>query len=352
MNQDELKSIAAAMLAKPKGLLAADESSATCAKRFEAVGIEDNEENRRQWRQLLLCADGVEQYLSGVILYDETIRQKDDYGTPFAQTLEHKGIIPGIKVDMGAKDLALHPGEKITEGLDGLRERFAEYHEMGARFAKWRAVITIDGDKLPSTACYEANAQALARYSALAQEAGIVPIVEPEVLLDGDHSIERCLEVTSTALKALFNALKGQDVYLGGLILKASMVISGKDASNRADVQTVAEQTVNCLKENVPENVAGIVFLSGGQGEEEATAHLNAMNKLGDLPWPLTFSYSRAIQNPVLSLWAKKEAEKATAAYLFRCQANSLASEGKWSEDFEKDRPYESTTQAEAVSQT
>jgi len=340
MNQDELKSIAGAMLAKPKGLLAADESSATCAKRFEAVGIEDNEENRRQWRQLLLCADGVEQYLSGVILYDETIRQKDDSGMPFPEVLKRKGIIPGIKVDMGAKDLALHPGEKVTEGLDGLRERFAEYYKLGARFAKWRAVYTIIDAKVPSVACQKANAHGLARYAALAQEAGIVPIVEPEVLLDGDHSIELCYQATAETLDTLFKALKNQDVYMEGLILKASMVISGKDAPNRADVQTVAEQTVKCLKENVPENVAGVVFLSGGQGEEEATAHLNAMNKIGGLPWPLTFSYSRAIQNPVLALWAKGEKDQAAAAYLFRCQANSLATEGKWSPDFETNKPY------------
>jgi fructose-bisphosphate aldolase class I len=339
MNQDQLKNTAQALLATPKGLLAADESSATCAKRFEAVGIEDSEENRRLWRQLLLTADGIEQYLSGVILYDETIRQKDDNGTPFPEVLKQKGIIPGIKVDTGAKDLALHPGEKVTEGLDGLRERFADYYQLGARFAKWRAVITI-GDNIPSTACYKANAHGMARYAALAQEAGIVPIVEPEVLLDGNHSIERCYEVTADTLDVMFKALKNQDVLMEGVILKASMVISGKDAPDRADVQTVAEQTVKCLKEHVPENIAGVVFLSGGQGEEEATAHLGAMHKLGDLPWPLTFSYSRAIQNPVLELWAKGEKEKAAAAYLFRCKANSLAAEGQWSEDFEKDRPY------------
>jgi fructose-bisphosphate aldolase class I len=338
--EDQLKSTAQAMLATPKGLLAADESSATCAKRFEAVGIEDNEENRRQWRQLLLCAEGIEQYLSGVILYDETIRQKDDSGTPFPEVLKQKGIIPGIKVDLGAKDLALHPGEKVTEGLDSLRERFAEYYEMGARFAKWRAVITIDGDRLPSVACYQANAHGMARYAALAQEAGIVPIVEPEVLLDGKHTIERCYDVTAEALDIMFAALKNQDVLMEGLILKASMVLSGKDAPDRADVQTVAEQTIKCLKEHVPANVAGVVFLSGGQGEEEATAHLDAMNKLGGLPWPLTFSYSRAIQNPVLELWAKGDKDKALAAYVHRAKANALAAEGKWSEVFEQDRPY------------
>jgi len=339
MNQDQLKTTARAMLTTGKGLLAADESSATVAKRFEAVNLENTEENRRQWRQLLLTADGIEQYISGIILYDETIRQKDDNGTPFPEALKQKGIIPGIKVDTGAKDLALHPGEKVTEGLDGLRERFAEYYQMGARFAKWRAVITI-GDNIPSVACYKANAHGMARYAALAQEAGIVPIVEPEILLDGNHSIERCYNVTAETLDEIFVALKDQDVLMEGVILKASMVLSGKDAPDRADVQTVAVQTVKVLKEHVPENIAGIVFLSGGQDEEEATAHLDAMHKLGDLPWPLTFSYSRAIQNPVLDLWAKGEKEKAAAAYLFRSQADSLASQGKWSEDFEKNRPY------------
>lgn len=338
--EDQLKTTAKAMVAPGKGLLAADESSNTCAKRFEAVGLESTEENRRQYRQLLLAANGVEKYLSGVILYDETIRQKDDNGMPFADVLKQKGIIPGIKVDTGAKDLALHPGEKVTEGLDGLRERFEEYAKMGAGFAKWRAVITIKGDELPSEACLHANSHAMARYAALAQEAGIVPIVEPEVLLDGDHSIERCYEATDRTLKALFHSLKDQGVLLEGIILKASMVLSGKDAPDRADVQTVAEQTVKCLKEHVPANVGGVVFLSGGQTEEEATAHLDAMNKIGGLPWPLTFSYSRAIQNPVLKLWAAGDREKALAAYLHRCEANSLASEGKWSEDFEKDRPY------------
>lgn len=340
MNEDQLKATAQAMLAPGKGLLAADESSGTVAKRFDAVNHENTEESRRQWRQLLLTAEGNEKYLSGVILYDETIRQKDDNGTPFAEVLKQKGIVPGIKVDAGAKDLALHPDEKVTEGLDGLRERFAEYAKMGAGFAKWRAVITIKGDELPSEACLIANGHALARYAALAQEAGIVPVVEPEVLLDGDHTIERCYEATAATLKMLFWQLEHQNVLLEGTILKASMVLSGKDAPNRADVQTVAEQTVKCLKENVPSNLAGVVFLSGGQTEEEATAHLDAMNKLGGVPWTLTFSYARAIQNPVLKLWAAGEQDKALAAYLHRCEANSLAAEGKWSEDFEKNRPY------------
>jgi len=338
--EDQLKATVQSMLAPGKGLLAADESNATAAKRFDAVGVENTEENRRLYRQFLLTADGAEDFLSGVILYDETIRQKDDSGTPFPEALKREGIIPGIKVDMGAKDLALHPGEKFTQGLDGLRERFAEYASMGAGFAKWRAVITIDGDTLPSVACYKANAHSLALYAGLAQEAGIVPVVEPEVLLDGNHSIERCYEVTAQTLDVLFAALKNQDVLMEGVILKASMVISGKDAPDRADVQTVAEQTVKCLKEHVPANIGGIVFLSGGQGDEEATAHLDAMNKLGDLPWTLTFSYSRAIQNPVLKLWAAGDQDKALAAYLHRGKANSLAAEGKWSADFEKDRPY------------
>ena len=337
--EDQLKATVQAMMATGKGLLAADESSGTVAKRFDAVNLENTEENRRQWRQLLLTAEGNEKFLSGVILYDETIRQKDDNGTPFADALKQKGIIPGIKVDMGAKDLALHPGEKVTEGLDGLRERFAEYASMGAGFAKWRAVVTI-GDNIPSDGCLHANSHALARYSALAQEAGIVPIVEPEVLLDGNHSIEQCFDVTARTLRSLFHSLKDQDVLMEGVILKASMVLSGKDAPNRADVQTVAEQTVKCLKEHVPTNLGGVVFLSGGQSEEEATAHLNAMNEIGSLPWTLTFSYSRAIQNPVLKLWAAGEKDKARAAYLYRCEANSLAAEGQWSEDFEKDRPY------------
>lgn len=331
----QLCDTAKAMVAPGKGLLAADESSGTADKRLMSVGLESTEEVRRSYRQLLLTTEGIEQYLSGVILYDETIRQQDDKGTAFAEVLKTKGIIPGIKVDMGAKDLALHPGELVTEGLDGLRERFAEYASMGAGFAKWRAVITIDGDRTPTVACQKANAHGLARYAALAQEAGIVPVVEPEVLLDGSHSIERCYEVTAETLDTLFASLKNQDVLLEGTILKASMVLSGKDASNRAGVQTVAEQTVKCLKEHVPTNLAGVVFLSGGQTELEATAHLNAMNNLGDLPWPLSFSYSRAIQNPVLQLWAKGETDAARQAYLHRLEANSLAAQGQWSDDFE-----------------
>jgi fructose-bisphosphate aldolase, class I len=341
--EQQLQDTAQAMLAPGKGLLAADESSNTADKRLEAVGLESTPEIRRRYRQLLLTTDGIEQYLSGVILFDETIRQSDDAGKAFADCLKAKAIVPGIKVDIGAKDLALHPGELVTEGLDGLRERFAEYASLGARFAKWRAVITIDGNRIPTTACYEANAHCLARYAALAQEAGIVPVVEPEVLLDGNHSIERCYKVAAETLDALFVALKSQDVLLKGTILKASMVLSGKNAAVRADVQTVAKQTLKCLKEHVPQNLAGVVFLSGGQTELEATAHLDAMNKLGSAPWPLTFSYSRAIQNPVLQLWStgqQADIDKARAAYLHRLQANSLASKGEWSEAFEQNRPY------------
>jgi fructose-bisphosphate aldolase class I len=339
-HEQALKDTAAAMVAPGKGLLAADESSATADKRFTAVGLESTEELRRSYRQLLLTTNGIERYLSGVILYDETIRQKDDDGKSFVEHLQTEGIIPGIKVDAGAKDLALHSGEKVTEGLDGLRERFAEYAKMGARFAKWRAVITIDGTRTPTNACLVGNAHALARYSALAQEAGIVPIVEPEVLLDGNHTIERCYQVTAETLDVLFAQLEQQDVLLEGLILKASMVLSGKAAPERADVPAVAEQTVKCLKEHVPANLGGVVFLSGGQDDEEATAHLDAMNKIGGTPWPLTFSYSRAIQSPVLKLWAAGDKDKAAAAYLYRAEANSLAAQGKWSPDFETKRPY------------
>lgn len=338
--EEQLKTTAQAMVASGKGLLAADESSPTIAKRFDTAGVDNTEENRRSYRQLLLTTPGAEKFISGVILYDETIRQKTDDGTAFTDVLKSKGIIPGIKVDMGAKDLALHPREFVTEGLDGLRDRFAEYAKLGAGFAKWRAVITIDGETLPSQPCLTANAHALARYAALAQEAGVVPVVEPEVLLDGSHSIERCYEVTAQTLETLFMELEEQGVLLEGLILKTSMVISGKDAANRADTQTVAEQTIQCLKDNVPENLAGVVFLSGGQNDEEATAHLDAMNKIGGLPWPLTFSYSRAIQSPVLATWAQGDPNKAAQAYLHRSEANSLASLGTWSEAFEQNRPY------------
>ncbi len=339
-HEQQLISTAAAIVATGKGLLAADESSPTIAKRFESVGLENSVENRRIYRQLLITASGVEKFVSGIILYDETLRQATDDGQTFVDILKQRGIIPGIKVDEGAKDLALHPGEKVTEGLDGLRERFEEYATLGAGFAKWRAVITIDGDQIPSDACIQANAHALVRYAALAQEAGIVPVIEPEVLLDGNHAIDRCYEVTARTLDAVFAQIKKQNVLLEGLILKTSMVLSGNNAADRADVNMVAQQTVKCLKEHVPDELAGVVFLSGGQSEEEATAHLDAMNKIGGLPWPLSFSYSRAIQNPVLKLWSQGKKDEALTAYLHRAEANSLAAQGKWSAEFESAKTY------------
>jgi fructose-bisphosphate aldolase, class I len=335
MDSSILQATAKAMVAPGKGLLAADESTRTSEKRFAGMGIEHTEENRRVFRQMLVTAPGIEEYLSGVILYDETFHQKIDDGKTFPEYLSEKGIVPGIKVDAGAKDLALHEGEMVTEGLDGLRERFAEYRKKGAGFAKWRAVITI-GDGVPSGACMKANAHALARYAALAQENDIVPVVEPEVLLAGDHSLQKCFDVSEQMLMLLFDELVDQDVDLEAVILKASMVLSGKDASNRAEVQEVAERTVECLLKTVPEELPGIVFLSGGQGSEEATAHLNAMNKLEvERPWPLTFSYSRAIQEPVMDYWGKNEGdvEGAHKVLLERCKANSQAALGSFGSD-------------------
>jgi len=342
MNASNLSKIAKQMVAPGRGLIAADESSGTCQKRFDAVGVPCTEENRRAYREVILTAPGLEQYVSGIILYDETIRQETSDGEPFASVLAGKGILPGIKVDGGAKDMALHPDEKITEGLDGLRERLAEYNTLGAKFAKWRAVITI-GKGIPSEACIHANAHAMARYAALCQEADIVPIVEPEVLIDGDQSLEKSFEVTSATLKETFQELANQNVALEGVILKASMVIAGKKAAQQSTAKEVAEMTVKCLKENVPANLAGVVFLSGGQGDEQATENLDEMNKLGKLPWPLSFSYSRAIQNPVLKLWAANPSAnvpKAQETLLFRSKMNSLAAQGKYSSEMEKERPY------------
>ncbi len=342
MNAETLKKTAKQMVASGKGIIAADESTPTCQKRFEAVGVPCTEENRRAYRETIITAPSLEQYVSGIILYDETIRQATSDGEPFSVTLANKGILPGIKVDAGAKDLALHSGEKVTEGLDGLRERLAEYSNFGAKFAKWRAVITI-GKNMPSSACIQANAHAMARYAALCQEAGIVPIVEPEVLIDGDHSIEQCYEASVAILKKTFEELAGQDVMLEGTILKASMVIAGKSAVKQSTVEEVAKETLRALKETVPANLAGIVFLSGGQGDEQATEHLNAMNSAGKHPWPLSFSYARAIQNPVLKLWAENPSAnvpKAQETLLFRSRMNSLATQGKYSSEMEKGRPY------------
>ena len=342
MNADTLKKTAKQMVAPGKGLIAADESSTTCGKRFDAVGVEKTEENRRQYRQLIVMAPEIEQYVSGVILHDETIRQNNDAGQNLASVLAKRGILPGIKVDGGLDDLALHPGEQVTKGLDGLRERLAEYKTFGAMFAKWRAVINI-GPGIPSEACIHANAHAMARYAALCQEANIVPIVEPEVLIDGDHTIERCYEVTVATQKKLFDELKGQDVMLEGVILKASMVIAGKKAGTQSTPEEVGQMTIKALKEAVPSNLAGVVFLSGGQGDEQATENLDAMNKIGATPWPLSFSYSRAIQNPVLKIWAqdiKNNVAKAQAALAFRSKMCSLAAQGKYSSEMEQQRPY------------
>ncbi|OGG80079.1 fructose-bisphosphate aldolase [Candidatus Kaiserbacteria bacterium RIFCSPLOWO2_01_FULL_54_13] len=341
-----LAQTAKAMVSAGKGIIAADESSGTCKKRFDAVGVECTEETRRQYRTMMFETPGIEQYISGVILYDETIRQKASDGTPIADVLSKKGILPGIKVDTGAKDLALHPNEKVTEGLDGLRERLAEYKTLGAKFAKWRAVITIGesaGRRIPSEACIFANAHAIARYAALCQEADIVPIIEPEVLIDGDHTIEQCFEAAETTLEEVFEELNHQGVAPEGAILKASMVIAGKKAAKQSSVEEVADQTLRVLNATVPKNLAGIVFLSGGQGDEQATAHLNKMNQSGKQPWPLSFSYSRAIQNPVLKKWAENPKANVKAAQdilLSRSKMNSLASQGKYSDELEKERPY------------
>ena len=338
MNIDELNKIARAMVSPGRGILAMDESHPTCNKRFEKLGIATTEDMRQKYRDMLVTAPGLSDYISGAILFDETIRQKTLDGTPFPEHLSKNGIIPGIKVDAGAKVLAGHETEKVTEGLDGLRERFAEYYQLGARFSKWRAVITI-GDDIPSWACIEANAHGLARYALLSQEAGIVPIVEPEVLMDGDHSIERSYEVTELTQRIVFHQLKNQGVILEGMVLKPSMVISGASASNRADVQTVAEQTVRCLLASVPASVPGIAFLSGGQSDEEASAHLNAMNSLGfQLPWALTFSYGRALQATAMQTWNGDDAnvEKAQQALLWRAKCNGSAAIGKYSDAMEK----------------
>jgi len=332
MSIEQLAETARAMIAPGKGIIAIDESSATCAKRFAGVGIENIEENRRAYRELLLTAPNANEYLSGAILFDETIRQKTKDGVPFAKYMADHGMIPGIKVDKGTHALAGFPGEVVTEGLDGLRDRLAEYYKLGARFAKWRAVINI-GDDIPSGTCIEANSHALARYAALCQEQGLVPMVEPEVLMDGDHDIEACYEVTEVVLRSLFDALYNQNVMLEGTILKASMVVPGKDCSEQASVEEVAESTLMCLKSAVPAILPGIVFLSGGQSDHDATAHLDAMNRMGPNPWPLSFSYGRAMQQAALKLWAQDMAgnyAKAQQTVYERAKANGLAALGQW----------------------
>ena len=328
---------ARAMVAPGKGLLAADESAGTAKKRFDAVGVESTEETRRAYREMLFTTPGLADFVSGVILFDETLRQSTKDGVNFGKYLQSQAILPGIKVDAGAHDMALRPGEKVTEGLDGLAKRMDEYFKMGARFAKWRAVITI-GEGLPTRACIRANAHALARYSAICQEASIVPIVEPEVLLDGSHSAERSEAVHEETLETLFHELQTQGVLLEHVILKASMAVSGKDHARQAAVPEVAERTLRVLKRTVPAALPGVVFLSGGQTDENATAHLDAMNRMGGVPWPLTFSYSRALQHVALNTWRGQAANVAAAqkAFLHRARMNSLAARGQWSASLEK----------------
>ncbi|MCK7593617.1 class I fructose-bisphosphate aldolase [Pseudomarimonas salicorniae] len=332
MSIEQLQDIAQAMVAPGKGIIAIDESNATCKKRFDGVGIECTEENRRAYRELLLSTPNLGEHIAGAILYDETLRQSQKDGTSFIKLMEKQGVIPGIKVDKGTVALAGFPGELVTEGLDGLRDRLKEYAKIGAKFAKWRAVITI-GEDTPSGTCIEANCHALARYAALCQEQGIVPMVEPEVLMDGDHDIEVCYDVTEATLRSLFGALYEQNVMLEGTILKASMVISGKGCSEQASVEEVAEYTLRCLKSTVPASLPGIVFLSGGQSDEAATAHLNAMNQMGPNPWPLSFSYGRAMQQAALKLWSQDMNANVAAAQRTvaqRAKENGLAALGKW----------------------
>jgi fructose-bisphosphate aldolase class I len=337
-----LSATARALVAPGKGILAADESSGTIKKRFDSIGTESTESNRRDYREMLFTTKGAADYISGVILYDETIRQNAADGTALVKVLEDQGIIPGIKVDLGAKPLAGAEGETVTEGLDGLRERLAEYRGLGARFAKWRATYSIStsssSEVLPSAYCIDVNAHALARYAALCQEAGIVPIVEPEVLMDGDHTMERSYEVTSVVLDALYEALFLQRVRLDGTLLKPNMVLSGYECAQQASVEEVAEATVRCFRSTVPAAVPGIVFLSGGQSDELATAHLNAMNRLSGLPWELSFSYGRALQAPALKAW-KGEAANVDAgrdAFFHRAKLNSAARSGSYSPEMEK----------------
>lgn len=334
MSIDQLPEIAQAMVAKGKGIIAIDESNATIKKRFDSVGVENTEENRRAYREMLLTTPGLGEHISGAILYDETLRQKTKDGVPFTKVMMDNGILPGIKVDKGTTPLAGFPGEVVTDGLDGLRERLNEYAGLGAKFAKWRAVININiEDGMPSDTCIEANAHALARYAALCQEAGIVPMVEPEVIMDGEHDIDDCFVVTEKVLRSLFNALYQHNVMLEGTILKASMVIPGKDCPDQASAEDVADYTVQCLKSAVPAALPGIVFLSGGQSDEDATAHLNEMNKQENLPWPLSFSYGRAMQSAALKIWGQdivNNVAKAQETVHARARDNGLAAMGEW----------------------
>ncbi len=331
MDKALLAQTAAAMVASGKGLLAADESAGTCAKRFAAANIPDSEEMRRTYREMLFTTPAMKSTISGVILHDETLRQKTSKGVPFADYLNSIGVIPGIKVDAGTRNLPAAPGELISDGLDNLQARMKEYFALGARFAKWRAVITI-GEAIPTSRCIWANAHALARYAAICQEAGIVPVVEPEVLLDGDHSIDTSFAVTEAVLRTLMGQMADNHVSIEHTILKASMVISGKDAKNRASQAEVGARTLECLKRTVPGAMPGIVFLSGGQSDIDSAAHLNEMNLGKSNPWPLTFSYSRALHFTALKVWKGKQEnyKAAQAAFAHRCKMNSLASKGKW----------------------
>ena len=332
-----LENIAKQMVTPGKGILAADESSGTIKKRFDSISVESNEENRRNYRELLFQnRNAMENYISGVILFDETIRQESRDGTPLVKVISDSGSLPGIKVDTGAKDLAFNSNEKITEGLDGLRERLKEYHSLGAKFAKWRAVITIDKSN-PSDLCINSNAHALARYAALCQENNIVPIVEPEVLMDGEHNIDKCYEVTKKTLGKVFEELLGHGVNLKGICLKPNMVIDGSLYSEKSSKEEIAKKTIACFKEVVPEEIPGIVFLSGGQSELEATENLDQMNKINDFPWNLSFSYGRALQASVLKAWGgeDKNEELASKAFEHRAKMNSLATLGKWEEELE-----------------
>ena len=333
----ELAKIARAMVAPGRGILAADESAPTIKKRFDSIQAKSTEENRLSYREMLFTTEGAEEFISGVILFDETIRQKTSNGASVPDLLTSKGILPGIKVDKGAKDLPLASGEKITEGLDGLRDRVAEYRQLGARFAKWRAVITI-GDDIPSSGCIHANAHALARYAALCVEGDLVPIVEPEVLMDGSHTIERCHEVTESTLAAVFAELREQRVPLSEIILKPNMVLSGSTCPTQASVREVAEATLACFRKTVPDEMPGIVFLSGGQSDELATAHLNEMNKLGGVPWELSFSYGRALQAAPLKAWAGNPANMPAGqkAYFHRARCNGAARSGKYTDEMER----------------
>ncbi len=333
-----LENIAKQMVTPGKGILAADESSGTIKKRFDTINVESTEENRRDYREILFqTKNAMENYISGVILFDETIRQKSKNGPTLVEVISNAGSLPGIKVDTGAKDLAFNSNEKVTEGLDGLRERLIEYYNLGAKFAKWRAVITIESS-IPSDLCINANAHALARYAALCQENEIVPIVEPEVLMDGTHTIDRCYEVTKRTLEVVFSELVAHGVNLKGICLKPNMVIDGTLVTDKSSPKTIAEKTISCFKEVVPEDVPGIVFLSGGQSEIEATENLDQMNKIGNLPWNLSFSYGRALQASALQAWSGKVENEETASMAFnhRAEMNSLATLGKWDAGLEK----------------